>query len=73
MKHYLPRGGARLLRDTDEAYKRFLRKLAYERTCLLRPQLGPLHNKTANTREVHFQVLFYVNLERNRERLSRLS
>ena len=23
LKHYLPRGGARLLRDTDEAYKRF--------------------------------------------------
>ncbi|EWC93766.1 hypothetical protein HMPREF1492_0159 [Atopobium sp. BS2] len=57
------------MRDTDEAYKRFLRKL----TTLLQPQVGPLHNKTTNTREVHFQVLFYVNLERNRERLSRLS
>ena len=69
MKHCLPRGGARYTRDTDEAYKRFLRKLA----ALLQSQLGPLHNKTANTREVHFQVLFYVNLERTRERLSRLS
>ena len=72
MKHYLPRGGARLLRDTDEANKHFA-KARIRAYVVVAATNGSSPQQTANTREVHFQVLFYANLERNRERLSSLS